>query len=98
MNIALIDDHKPIFGVIFSPVLDELYAGIPGKGAWIECNNLNEGSFEIKPKRKQSRMAISRCHNHPDIEIFAQKNNINIMKPLGASLKFVYYFLPVLII
>jgi len=90
VNIALIDDHKPIFGVIFAPVPNELYAGIPGKGAWMECNNLKVGSIGIKPKKKQSRMAISRCHNHPDIQIFAQENNINIMKPLGASLKFVY--------
>jgi 3'(2'), 5'-bisphosphate nucleotidase len=34
VNIALIEDHKPIAGVIYVPVTKTLYAGIVGEGAW----------------------------------------------------------------
>lgn len=35
VNIALIQDHKPRFGVVCTPVLRELYVGIPGTGSWL---------------------------------------------------------------
>src|SRR6185436_8739230 len=36
VNIALIERHHPVLGVILAPVLDRLYAGIVGKGAFRE--------------------------------------------------------------
>ena len=34
VNIALIKNGHPVAGVIYAPVSRELYAGIPGTGAW----------------------------------------------------------------
>jgi 3'(2'), 5'-bisphosphate nucleotidase len=34
VNIALIDEGKPVLGVVYAPVTDELYAGLVGEGAW----------------------------------------------------------------
>ena len=38
VNIALIEEGKAEFGVVYAPVLNELYVGIPGRGAFL-CNN-----------------------------------------------------------
>ncbi|MCF8224580.1 MAG: 3'(2'),5'-bisphosphate nucleotidase CysQ [Bacteroidales bacterium] len=35
VNIALIRDHAPVFGVVYAPVPGELYAGLNGEGAWL---------------------------------------------------------------
>lgn len=35
VNIALIKDQQPIWGVIYAPVLKTLYGGVVGEGAWI---------------------------------------------------------------
>jgi len=34
VNIALVEDGKAIFGVVYAPVIHELYVGIPGRGAY----------------------------------------------------------------
>ena len=34
VNIALVRDGKPLAGVVYAPVIDVLYAGIVGAGAW----------------------------------------------------------------
>ncbi|MCU7809799.1 MAG: 3'(2'),5'-bisphosphate nucleotidase CysQ, partial [Candidatus Thiodiazotropha sp. (ex Notomyrtea botanica)] len=34
VNIALIENHEPTLGVVYAPVLDKLYYGISGQGAW----------------------------------------------------------------
>jgi 3'(2'), 5'-bisphosphate nucleotidase len=38
VNIALIENGKPIFGVVYAPVLKDLYVGIVGEGAWLLSN------------------------------------------------------------
>jgi len=38
VNIALIENNKPIFGVVYAPVLDELYVGIVGQESWLIKN------------------------------------------------------------
>lgn len=35
VNIALVKEGKVQFGVVFAPVLNELYLGIPGRGAYL---------------------------------------------------------------
>ena len=35
VNIALVENERPVFGVVFAPVADELYVGIGGRGAYL---------------------------------------------------------------
>jgi 3'(2'), 5'-bisphosphate nucleotidase len=35
VNIALIKNGRPVFGVVYAPVLRHLFVGIPGEGAWL---------------------------------------------------------------
>ena len=34
VNIALVEEGKALFGVVYAPVIRELYVGIPGRGAF----------------------------------------------------------------
>ena len=38
VNIALVEEGKAEFGVVYAPVINELYVGIPGRGAF-RCRN-----------------------------------------------------------
>ena len=38
VNISLIENIHPVFGVVYAPALNELFVGLPGKGAWLIKN------------------------------------------------------------
>ena len=87
INIALIKNDTPILGVLYAPALNELYLGIPGKCIWRELNGERADCIAL-PKFNQLRMAKSRFHDHPDADLFAKANRIEIYKPIGSALKF----------
>ncbi|MCR9106577.1 MAG: 3'(2'),5'-bisphosphate nucleotidase CysQ [Gammaproteobacteria bacterium] len=35
INIALVDEHRPVLGLIHLPLTGQTYLGIPGQGAWL---------------------------------------------------------------
>jgi len=46
ISIALTQNHNPIFGMIYSPVLDELFWAETGKGAWLNDTKISVTSTE----------------------------------------------------
>ena len=74
VNIAMVQEGKTSFGVVFAPVLDELYVGIPGRGAFRCRNRKNFGQpldyllqFADRmpcedPSENQFRVVASRSH------------------------------------
>jgi 3'(2'), 5'-bisphosphate nucleotidase len=86
-NIALIEGRYPIFGVVFAPALDELYAGGPLIGSW--CDKHGVGTL-CRPARKsvECRMAISRFHDHPDVDVFAAANGLVNRIAMGSALNY----------
>lgn len=89
INIALIIDQKPVMGVVFAPALDDLYYAAESLGAWREYR---QEKIALLPKERSEscRMAISRFHNHPDIDIFARDNAISEHIAVGSALKYAY--------
>ena len=87
VNIALIKDRSPILGVIFAPALCEMYVGMRSIGAWVEKDG---HCTECQPQGLSNilRMAVSRFHNHPDINLFASENNVDIRIAVGSALKY----------
>jgi len=87
VNIALMDRDRPIFGVVFAPAIGDMYWGGRRMGAW----KLRAGQ-EIKllpqPQSSICKMAISRFHDHPDVDIFATQNLIKHRIPIGSALKY----------
>ena len=87
VNIALIDKDRPVLGVVFAPALRELYAGQPGIGSWCEKAGIRT---DCQPAGKTAicRMAVSRFHDHPDVDVFAVANGIENRVAIGSALKY----------
>lgn len=87
VNIALIHQHTPIAGFIYTPVLDSLYVGIKGKEAY----KIEKGvRSELKINHSQgNRIAVrSKSHASPEEEgVLKQYDVVNDIS-VGSSLKF----------
>ena len=86
VNIALVIEHQPVLGVVYAPALDTLFAGEQG-AAWYEKNGLRVDCHRVE-KRQQLRMAVSRFHDHPDVDVFARLNAVTQRVPMGSALKY----------
>ena len=87
VNIALVDQGRPVLGVVLAPAMNALYWGAEGMGAW----RIREGAataLSATPKSASLRMAVSRFHDHPDVDIFAARNSINERVAIGSALKY----------
>lgn len=88
VNIALIHKNEPVLGVVYAPVLDKLYAGGEGFGAFLTAKGKEQ---ELKPADKtveKVRVVASRSHLNTDtanyIAQFQQAETVS----MGSSLKF----------
>jgi 3'(2'), 5'-bisphosphate nucleotidase len=87
VNIALVDQGRPVLGVVFSPALDEVYWGGEGSGAW---RGRGRSATVLLPQAYSPacRMAVSRFHDHPDVDLFAAQNGIDQRVAIGSALKY----------
>lgn len=87
VNIALVDQGRPVLGVVFAPAINELYWGTEGMGAW----RIREGAAAALSAHSRSaplRMAVSRFHDHSDVDIFAAQNGIVERVAIGSARKY----------
>ena len=88
VNIALIEDHRPVLGVVHAPVPDITWYGDREHGAWRQ-----EGSDEPQrisvTERAQSplRVAGSRSHAGDSLRAFLEKVGDHEIVSMGSSLK-----------
>lgn len=74
INIALIDDHAPVLGVLYVPLTRKAYVGIPGVGSW--CYQYDTvGQWARRPVATRSlqeggRLIVlaSRRHHGPQLD------------------------------
>lgn len=93
VNIALIENNKPKLGVIYVPVLQELYVGIVGRKAY-KAKVKGESIIEQTPlpmqqmERQSTIVVSSRSWKDADTESFINKINGKIeIVSRGSSLK-----------
>lgn len=90
VNIALIENGAPIVGVVYAPVLDEMYWGIVGEGAFLRKNGETREISASKFNMVQPglRVVCSRSHLNEETQAFID----NLIDPekvsQGSSLKF----------
>lgn len=82
VNIALIQKNRPIAGVIYAPVTGELYAAIPGIGAWKLFNPSDDCNFQtlqisglklpLELKLDKYVIAVSRSHMNKETEEYIE--------------------------
>ena len=87
INIALLEKGKPVLGVIHAPALGETYAGGIDQIPWFEKDEVCT-ALETVGKATQCRMAVSRFHDHPDVGVFADINQIEKRVEVGSALKY----------
>ncbi len=90
VNIALIHKNRVIAGVVYAPVLDEMYYGIKNQGAFRNKDQRTEALQAASYRKTDEELSIvcSRSHLNEDTQNFieAYSNPIKVSK--GSSLKF----------
>ena len=87
VNIALIKDRKPVLGVIYTPVTEELYEGLAG----IYARKIHNGKIQnLRVNNKSSNRVAVRSKSHPSNEEEKVLNDYNVVDSIsvGSSLKF----------
>ena len=89
VNIALIEDGVPVFGVVFAPVLERTYVGIVGQGAYkIEGGKRTPITPEKKLSGGSWKIVGSRSHQSPEIQILLDSlDGETELIAMGSSLK-----------
>lgn len=88
VNIALCEDNKPIFGVIYQPTEDVLYYATKGKGAY-KISNAITSKINVSSRVDNLIMIGSKSHASIQEETIFLKNQNKISEKLnaGSSLK-----------
>lgn len=87
VNIALIEAHRPVLGVVHIPVTDTTYSGIPGVGAWRAANDRPRAPISVRRAvRPPLRVVGSRSHGVALDSMLAALGPCEL-KPAGSSIK-----------
>ncbi len=87
VNIALIDHHQPLLGVVHVPVSDTTYHGHSGSGAWCIQQGENR-AIQVAPQRQQPlRVVGSRSHAGVELQRFLDHVGDHQLLSMGSSLK-----------
>lgn len=90
VNIALVEDGKPVMGVVLAPATGEIFVG-DAEGAWMAT--IVDGSVvDPKPIRvgllTRPRIVASRSHGHAALEQLCRTLDVESDISVGSSLKF----------
>lgn len=90
VNIALIDNGKPVMGVVYCPPLDRMYTGVVGQGAHRQDGEYPPVSIQISSTPENGgvwKVVGSRSHGTEALERFsANLGNVELVS-MGSSLK-----------
>ncbi len=96
VNIALVEDGKPIVGVVYAPAIDRMFVGEAGKGcrhgkvstdttftpeSLVPCPSVRKG------RSQPLRAVASRSHRTPETEAWLKAHGITEIVSMGSSLK-----------
>ena len=90
VNIALIENHQPVFGVVHAPVLGVTYWGAKGVGAFKRDKSGTDTAIRVRARpTDQSDWIVvgSRSHQSDDFKHFMQRYPQASIVSMGSSLK-----------
>jgi 3'(2'), 5'-bisphosphate nucleotidase len=87
VNIALIDNGSPVFGVIYAPAFGTLYYGSIKKGAY-KREKGNTVRLKANDKKNQWVAVGSRSHSSEEEQALLRKYPVTEVVSIGSSLKF----------
>jgi 3'(2'), 5'-bisphosphate nucleotidase len=88
VNVALVVDHEPVFGIVAAPALGLLYWGAAGAGAFSRHRGAAEQRIHTCPPRRPVRVVGSRSHASAETAAYLERLGPHVMTGIGSSLKF----------
>jgi 3'(2'), 5'-bisphosphate nucleotidase len=89
VNIALIEAHAPVLGVVHVPTSDMSYRGWPGRGAWrVQGEGPATEIHVAQHAGSPLRVVGSRSHRGDSLDAFLSRVGPHELVSLGSSLKF----------
>lgn len=88
VNIALIDAHRPVFGVVHVPVQGKTYVGCAGRGSELRVQGRSTAIRVAAQSRSPVRVVGSRSHRGSSLDAFLERLGEHDMVAMGSSLKF----------
>ena len=88
VNIALVEGERAMLGAVYAPVLDRMYSGVVGLGAW-----RTDGSAPPQPIAVRAHAVVplrvvgSRSHPSPELAAYLAALPEHDMADMGSSLK-----------
>ena len=96
INIGLVRNGVPVFGIVCSPVSDELYIGIEGDGSYYmkHCNHVKRVKINKKPDNmfeiENPKIVASASHMNKETQDFINNYNDCSLVNIGSSIKILY--------
>ena len=90
VNVALIENGEPVFGVVQAPALDLLYWAVKGGGAWRERNDQPAERIYSTAPAPGTPLTVVESLSHPSAELEEYLKTIPVGQRVkaGSSLKF----------
>lgn len=86
VNIALIDDHRPVLGVVYAPVLDALWYG--GRKGAFKVERGEERPIHTRQVHGEIVAVVSRSHRGERVDTLLERLPQRETVSVGSSLKF----------
>jgi 3'(2'), 5'-bisphosphate nucleotidase len=88
VNIALVDSHEPVLGVVYAPARGLLYYGIPGAGAFRAHGNEPASPIVVQRHAAEPiRIVGSRSHRGDSLDSLLSHLGSHQLIAIGSSLK-----------
>ena len=88
VNIALVDGQRAILGAVYAPVLDRLYSGAVGLGAWRSDAGAAPRAIAVRSAAATPlRVVGSRSHSTPELASYLAGLPAHEITDMGSSLK-----------
>jgi 3'(2'), 5'-bisphosphate nucleotidase len=89
VNIALVRDHRPVFGVVHVPAQRLDYYGCEGVGAFRHASGSPPVSIHVQqPAASPVRVVGSKSHRGDSLDALLERIGVHELKAIGSSLKF----------
>ena len=87
VNIALVEQHQPVLGVIHIPVMSDTFIALQGEGAFkVHNNHTQRLTKQLGEKHSPPIFAVSRSHLNEKTKGFIDRHQVTTV-PAGSSLK-----------
>jgi len=88
VNIALVQEHEPLLGIVAAPALGLLYWGAREAGAFSHHRGAARRPIKVSPPQNPPRVIGSRSHTSPQTAAYLARLGPHVMTAIGSSLKF----------